>query len=42
MVNFLHDKVEIASLIGVLTVGVVILEKFPEAAERLSKKFNKI
>ena len=42
MENFLHDKVEIASLIGVMTVGVVILEKLPEAAERLSKKFNKI
>ena len=42
MENFLHDRVEIASLIGVMTIGFIILEKLPAAAERLSKKFNKI
>ena len=42
MENFLQDKVEIASLIGVMTIGFIILEKLPKAAVRLSEKFNKI
>ena len=42
MENFLQDKIEIASLIGVMTIGFIILEKLPAVAVRLSGKFNKI
>ncbi|MCP1224188.1 sodium:proton antiporter [Sebaldella sp. S0638] len=42
MENFLQDKIEIASLIGVMTIGFIILEKLPAVAGRLSGKFNKI
>ena len=42
MENFLQDKIEIASLIGVMTIGFIILEKLPAVAGRLSEKFNKI
>jgi NhaP-type Na+/H+ or K+/H+ antiporter len=40
--NFFHDKIEIASLIGVMTTGFIILEKLPKTAVRLSEKFNKV
>jgi NhaP-type Na+/H+ or K+/H+ antiporter len=38
----LKSKVEIASLLGVMTIGYVILDKLPAVAVRLSQKFNKI
>ena len=40
--NSLKNKVEIASLLGVMTVGFIILERLPDAAKRLAVKFNKI
>ncbi|HNV04997.1 MAG TPA: cation:proton antiporter [Petrotogaceae bacterium] len=40
--SFLKSKVEIASLLGVMTIGYVILNRLPAAAVRLSQKFNKI
>ncbi|KXG76150.1 cation:proton antiporter domain-containing protein [Thermotalea metallivorans] len=36
------DIVPFASLLGVMTVGFVLLEKYPNVANRLSEKFNKI
>lgn len=38
----LKSTVEIAGLLGVMTIGFIILEKLPIAAKRLSAKFNKI
>ena len=38
----LKSKFEIAALLGVMTIGFVILEKLPIVAKRLSIKFNKI
>ena len=38
----LKSRVEIASLLGVMTIGYVILDKLPAVAVRLSQKFNKI
>lgn len=38
----LKGKVEIAGLIGVMTIGFILLEKMPIVAKRLSSKFNKI
>ena len=38
----LHDIVPIASLLGVMVIGFVILERKPKLAEALSSKFNKI
>ena len=32
----------IASLLGIMTMGFFILEKYPILAKRLSTKFNKI
>lgn len=40
--GWLENKVNIASLLGVMTLGVILLEKMPEVSERLSRKFNKI
>jgi solute carrier family 9B (sodium/hydrogen exchanger), member 1/2 len=40
--NTLKSKVEIASLLGVMTIGFIILEKKPEVAKRVALKFNKI
>ena len=40
--NTLKDKIEIAGLLGIMTVGFIILEKLPEIAGRLAMKFNKI
>jgi NhaP-type Na+/H+ or K+/H+ antiporter len=38
----LKDIIPIASLLGVMTIGFIILEKQPKVAKRLSEKFNKI
>ena len=38
----LKNRMEIASLLGVMTIGFIILEKKPEVAKRLAQKFNKI
>lgn len=35
-------NVEIASLLGVMTIGFILLEKMPEVAEKLAGKFNRI
>ncbi|WP_058484925.1 cation:proton antiporter [Defluviitalea phaphyphila] len=40
--HILKSKLEIASLLGVMTIGFVIIEKLPEVGKRLSNKFNKI
>ena len=40
--NALKNKLEIAGLLGVMTIGFIILEKRPEVARRLAEKFNKI
>lgn len=42
--DFLKAKeiLPIASLLGVMTIGFIILEKYPNVANRLSSKFNKI
>ncbi|MGE4284433.1 MAG: cation:proton antiporter [Clostridia bacterium] len=40
--NALKAKIEIASLLGVMTIGFVILETKPDTAKRLAAKFNKI
>ncbi len=38
----LQNKVGVASLLGVMTMGFIILEKLPVVAKRLSVKFSKI
>ncbi len=38
----LKDIIPIASLLGVMTIGFIILEKQPKVANRLAEKFNKI
>lgn len=38
----LNTKIEIASLLGVMTIGFIIVEKMPNVGKRLSLKFNKI
>lgn len=38
----LKTKLDIASLLGVMTIGFVIIEKLPDVGKRLSDKFNKI
>lgn len=40
--NFLKSKMEIAGLLGVMTIGFIILEMKPQVAKRLAQKFNKI
>lgn len=40
--NALKNRVEIAGLLGVMTIGFILLEKRPEVAKRLGIKFNKI
>lgn len=40
--NALKARIEIAALLGVMTIGFIILEKRPVVAHRLSHKFNKI
>lgn len=38
----LKSKVEVAGLIGVMTIGFIIIEKSPEVGKRLALKLNKI
>jgi NhaP-type Na+/H+ or K+/H+ antiporter len=38
----LKSKIEIAGLLGVMTIGFIILEKKSDVAHRLALKFNKI
>lgn len=38
----LKAQVEIASLLGVMTIGFILLEKMPEVAAKLAGKFNRI
>lgn len=40
--NLLKNKIEISGLLGVMTIGFIILEKLPEVGKRLSLKLNKI
>ena len=40
--NTLKTKIEIASLLGVMTMGFIIVEKMPHVGKRLGAKFNKI
>jgi NhaP-type Na+/H+ or K+/H+ antiporter len=40
--GLLKNKVEIAGLLGVMTIGFIILEKLPQVGNRLSIKLNKI
>jgi NhaP-type Na+/H+ or K+/H+ antiporter len=40
--NLLKGKIEIASLLGVMTIGFVLIEKLPNVGKRLSSKFNKV
>ncbi len=42
MENILKNRIEIASLLGVMTIGFIILEKKPKVANRLAAKFNKV
>lgn len=38
----LKNKLQIAGLLGVMTIGFIILERKPEVARRLATKFNKL
>lgn len=38
----LANTIEIASLLGVMTLGFILLEKYPKVSKRLSVKLNKI
>ncbi len=40
--NALKNRLEIAGLLGVMTIGFILLEKLPPVAARLAVKFNKI
>ncbi len=40
--SVLKTKLQIASLLGVMTIGFIIIEKLPDVGKRLSDKFNKI
>lgn len=40
--NLLKSRIEIAGLLGVMTIGFIILEYKPETASRLALKFDKI
>lgn len=40
--NALKTRIEIAALLGVMTIGFILLEKRPVVAHRLSHKFGKI
>lgn len=40
--TLLKSKVDIAALLGVMTIGFIILEKLPTVGKRLSIKLNKI
>ena len=40
--SLLKNKIEIAGLLGVMTIGFIILEKMPSVGKRLANKLNKI
>lgn len=40
--NLLKGKIEIASLLGVMTIGFVIMERLPNIGEKLSGKFSNV
>lgn len=40
--NLLELKIQIASLLGVMTIGFIIMDKLPDVGERLSTKLNKV
>lgn len=40
--SLLKSKIEIAGLLGVMTIGFIIIEKLPYVGKRLSLKLNKI
>ena len=40
--DLIKNIVPIASLLGIMTIGFVILDKYPNVANRLSGKFNKL
>ncbi|SNS10015.1 sodium/proton antiporter, CPA1 family [Anaerovirgula multivorans] len=40
--EFLEGFIPIASLLGVMTIGFILLENYPSVAKRVSNKFNKI
>ncbi len=40
--GWLKDRVAVASLLGVMALGFMLMEKVPAAAKRLALKFNKI
>jgi NhaP-type Na+/H+ or K+/H+ antiporter len=40
--NAMKNRLEIAALLGVMTIGFILLEKRPVVAHRLSQKFGKI
>jgi NhaP-type Na+/H+ or K+/H+ antiporter len=40
--SLLKNKIEVAALLGVMTIGFIILEKQPEVGKRLAMKLNKI
>jgi len=40
--SVLKTKLQIASLLGVMTIGFILTEKLPDVGKRLSDKFNKI
>ncbi len=42
MEDALKDILPIASLLGVMTIGFILLEKYSKVANRLASKFNKI
>jgi NhaP-type Na+/H+ or K+/H+ antiporter len=40
--DILKSKIQVAGLLGIMTVGFIILEKIPKTAKRLASKFSKI
>lgn len=40
--GWLKDRVAVASLLGIMSLGFILLEKKPAVAKRLSQKFNKV
>lgn len=40
--DFLKDIIPIASLLSIMTIGFILLEKYPVLANRLSSKFSKL
>ena len=40
--NILKNKIQIAALLGVMTIGFIIVEKLPDVGRRLALKFDKI